>query len=90
VEPSYDILVPVAEGQPLQELLDSSFNAEVFEGDNKYHCSECNGKVERAEKKTLVDNAPQFLKLTLNRFSFSGLAQKKLDRIDIPLQISLN
>ena len=53
----------------LKESLNSFFEGEILDGDNKYFCEKCKMKV-RAEKKITVKDLPQCFVFVLNRFEY--------------------
>ena len=53
----------------LKESLNSFFEGEILDGDNKYFCEKCKKKV-RAEKKITVKDLPQCFVFVLNRFEY--------------------
>ena len=53
----------------LKDSLNSFFEGEILDGDNKYFCEKCKKKV-RAEKKITVKDLPQCFVFVLNRFEY--------------------
>ena len=53
----------------LKESLNTFFEGEIFDGENKYFCEKCKKKV-RAEKKITVKDLPQCFVFVLNRFEY--------------------
>ena len=53
----------------LKESLNSFFEGEILDGENKYFCEKCKRKV-RAEKKISVKELPQCFVFVLNRFEY--------------------
>ena len=53
----------------LKESLNTFFEGETFDGENKYFCEKCKKKV-RAEKKITVKDLPQCFVFVLNRFEY--------------------
>ncbi len=52
---------------------------EALQGDNKYHCSNCQKKV-RALKQFAIDKSPNILTIQFKRFSGSGSSGGKIDK----------
>lgn len=86
--------VPVVHyGQPLelQDLVDYMLAPEILEEENSYLC-ECCGSLQRAERSVRVVAAPDYLILTLLRFSYDAarqLRQKISDDVRVPLRMCL-
>ena len=53
----------------LKESLNSFFEGEILDGDNKYFCEKCKKKV-RAEKKITIKDLPKSFVFVLNRFEY--------------------
>ena len=53
----------------LKESLNSFFEGEILDGENKYFCEKCKKKV-RAEKKITIKELPQCFVFVLNRFEY--------------------
>ena len=53
----------------LKDSLNSFFEGEILDGENKYFCEKCKNKV-RAEKKITVKDLPQCFVFVLNRFEY--------------------
>lgn len=73
------------------DLVDYFLAPEILENDNCYFCEHC-GSLQRAEKVMRVVEAPEYLILTLLRFSYDAtchVRRKILDNVDIPLRMSL-
>ena len=63
------INLQVKNHQNLKESLNSFFEGEILDGENKYFCEKCKKKV-RAEKKITVKELPQYFVFVLNRFEY--------------------
>eukprot|EP00347_Sterkiella_histriomuscorum_P008207 403345967 len=77
----------------LQEMIEQSFNEEVFEGDNLYYCNFCDCKVERAVKRQQIQSLPNYLIVTINRFFFDVKSLSKLKIMkacEVSTSISIN
>ncbi|XP_051560350.1 ubiquitin carboxyl-terminal hydrolase 38-like isoform X1 [Myxocyprinus asiaticus] len=73
------------------DLVDYFLAPEILENDNCYFC-ECCGSLQRAEKVMRVVEAPEYLILTLLRFSYDAtchVRRKILDNVGIPLHMCL-
>ena len=81
-------------GQPsVQDMLQASFNDEIFSGDNSYFCERCNARVEQAVKRSRLMNVPEYLIVTLNRFYFDRATltrMKLLTPVSIPIDLSID
>lgn len=66
-----------ASSASLNSLLDAYFTAEKLQGDNRYHCDHCAELVLEAERVLRVTEAPQHLLLTLLRFHYDKLLQRR-------------
>ncbi|KAM4044676.1 ubiquitin carboxyl-terminal hydrolase 35 [Anomaloglossus baeobatrachus] len=75
----------------LSDLINHFLCPETLTEDNKYRCETC-CSLEDAEKVVELSAAPQYLILTLLRFSFDLKAMRRrkiLDNVSIPLMLSL-
>ncbi len=73
------------------DLVDYFLAPEILENENCYFC-ECCGSLQRAEKVMQVVAAPEYLILTLLRFSYDAtchVRRKILDNVGIPQHMSL-
>ncbi|XP_003197722.2 ubiquitin carboxyl-terminal hydrolase 38 isoform X1 [Danio rerio] len=73
------------------DLVDYFLAPEILENENCYFC-ECCASLQRAEKAMRVVAAPEYLILTLLRFSYDAtchVRRKILDNVGIPLHMSL-
>ncbi|KAK4009943.1 ubiquitin carboxyl-terminal hydrolase 35 [Daphnia magna] len=78
----------------LDSLLKFYFTAEKLQGENRYHCDNCAKLVQEAERVLRVTEAPQHLLLTLLRFHYDKLLQRRgkitrqvsyPQRLDLPI-----
>uniref|UniRef100_A0A3Q3IEV8 USP domain-containing protein n=1 Tax=Monopterus albus TaxID=43700 RepID=A0A3Q3IEV8_MONAL len=81
-------VVPVTNEPPLSvpDLVNYFLAPEILDGDNAYFCEKC-GSLQRAEKTMKVVSAPEYLILTLLRFSYDAkchVRRKILDNVTIP------
>lgn len=60
----------------LQDLLANYLKPEKLEGDNKYHCDNCK-TLQDAERTLNITHSPEYLILTLLRFSFDVKTQSR-------------
>ena len=75
----------------LKTSLDNFFDEEYLDGDNKYHCSKCNKKVQ-AQKKTFLKKLPKCLVIVLKRFDFDYermIKFKNNDYYEFPMDINM-
>ena len=75
----------------LESLLDYYFSAEKLEGDNRYHCDKC-ATLRDAERTLRITEAPSHLLLTLLRFRYDRLLQRRgkiTTRVSYPQQLNL-
>lgn len=73
------------------DLVDYFLAPEILENDNCYFCEHC-GSLQRAEKVMRVVAAPEYLILTLLRFSYDAtchVRRKIMDNVGIPLSMCL-
>lgn len=81
-------LVPMTNEPPLSvpDLVNYFLAPEILDEDNAYFCDKCNS-LQRAEKTMKVVSAPEYLILTLLRFSYDAkchVRRKILDNVTIP------
>lgn len=75
----------------LETLLQYYLAAEKLQGDNRYHCDSCAG-LQEAERTLRVTESPQHLLLTLLRFRFDRLLQRRgkiTAQVEYPQQLEL-
>ena len=75
----------------LNDLLSFYLKPEKLDGDNKYHCEKC-GKLQDAERKVHIVESPQYLILTLLRFSYDTKLQtgtKIFEDVQYPRTLAL-
>lgn len=75
----------------LSDLLEYFLAPEILEEENCYFCERC-GSLQRAERAIHVVTAPEYLILTLLRFSYDAtchVRRKILDNVGIPLHMHL-
>lgn len=75
----------------LETLLQYYLAAEKLQGDNRYHCDNCAG-LKEAERTIRVTESPQHLLLTLLRFRFDRLLQRRgkiTTQVEYPQQLEL-
>ncbi|KAF3687794.1 Ubiquitin carboxyl-terminal hydrolase 38 [Channa argus] len=85
--------VPVTHEPPLSvpDLVNYFLAPEILDEDNAYFCEKCNS-LQRAEKSMKVVSAPEYLILTLLRFSYDAkchVRRKILDNVTIPALMRL-
>ncbi|KAJ3343179.1 hypothetical protein HDU93_009729 [Gonapodya sp. JEL0774] len=94
-EPFLDLVVPIPgtkDSDPgLTEMLEQMALPEELSGDNMYYCDKCNERRD-ATRVTRVSEAPPYLIIALNRFSYSRelLKRVKIDtKVNYPLKLLL-
>lgn len=69
IEPFFSLSLEVKNLGTLEESLASFVLSDLLEGENKFHCSECNEKV-AAKKRCLLKSLPKNLIIQLKRFDY--------------------
>lgn len=75
-EEFYSVRCTVADMKNLYESLDEVTVKDVLEGDNKYTCSQCEGKV-RAEKRACFKSLPKVMCFNTMRYTFNMVTMMK-------------
>lgn len=85
---------PAARNGPplaLPDLVDYLLAPEILDEENRYFCERC-GSLQRAERAVRIMEAPEYLILTLLRFSYDAalqLRRKILEDVRVPLRMRL-
>ncbi|KAF1967780.1 hypothetical protein BU23DRAFT_482478 [Bimuria novae-zelandiae CBS 107.79] len=93
VESFFVVQCDVQGKQNLNESLQSFVEGDVMEGDNKYKCESCGGKLVDAVKRTCLKDVPDNLIFHLKRFDFDlvELRRAKInDQFEFPSVIDIS
>ncbi|GAB6026443.1 Ubiquitin carboxyl-terminal hydrolase 35 [Chamberlinius hualienensis] len=76
------VSVPIVVGESeseikVEELIQHYISPEKLEGENRYHCDNCN-ELQEAEKSISITCAPKYLTLTLLRFAYDIETQQRI------------
>jgi len=91
VEPFYSVSVAVKGKSSLETSLELYVEGDMLEGDNKYHCSICNAKVD-ALKRCCVLSLPETLIIHMRRFEFNLEYMRRMkvnDYCSFPLTLDM-
>ncbi|KAL5390450.1 hypothetical protein PMIN04_005859 [Paraphaeosphaeria minitans] len=93
IESFFVVQCDVQGKQNLYESLQSFVEGDVMEGDNKYKCESCGGKLVDAVKRTCLNDVPDNLIFHLKRFDFDlvELRRAKInDQFEFPAVIDVS
>ena len=76
-EPFNSLSLQVKGNKSLDDSLKEFFKTEILDGNNKYFCDECNAKV-KAEKISSIKRLPRCLVITLKRFKYDYVWNRKM------------
>jgi ubiquitin C-terminal hydrolase len=60
----------------VESMISASLSPEVLSGDNRFHCETCGG-LQDASRVPSISKAPDHLIVSLNRFSYDRVAQRR-------------
>lgn len=78
-DPLLDLSLEINRADSLTKALNRFTAVEALEGDNEYHCANCQKKV-RALKQFTIDKSPIILTIQFKRFSGTGSSGGKIDK----------
>jgi ubiquitin C-terminal hydrolase len=90
-EAFFALSLTVKNKKTVEQSLQSIVQGDVLEGDNAYHCDQCNKKVS-AVKRMCLRRLPDFLILVLKRFEFDLDKMMKVkinDRCEFPFELDM-
>jgi len=91
VEPFFTLSLEVKNQHKIEKSLELFIQDDILDGDNKYHCSQCNAKVS-AKKRCLLKTLPRHLIVHLKRFEYDlelDRRSKVTQRCDFPEILNL-
>jgi ubiquitin C-terminal hydrolase len=90
-EPFFALPLPVKNKKNIEQCLQTLIQGDFLEGDNAYHCEQCDKKV-NAMKRTCLKRLPNQLIIVLKRFDFDfdSMTKAKInDRCEFPFKLNL-
>eukprot|EP01107_Rhizomastix_libera_P007501 TRINITY_DN2229_c1_g1_i4.p1 TRINITY_DN2229_c1_g1~~TRINITY_DN2229_c1_g1_i4.p1 ORF type:complete len:2745 (+),score=843.60 TRINITY_DN2229_c1_g1_i4:83-8236(+) len=90
-EPFVNLSVSVLNKENLIQSMQEFITGDILDGENQYHCSKCNAKVD-AVKRTCIQKLPDTLAIHLKRFEFNMetfVREKVNTRYEFPLNVNL-
>lgn len=87
----FSIQCEVKDKKNIYESLQLYVEGEALDGENKYHCGECDGKVS-AMKRTCIKELPKSLIVHLKRFDYDRDSMQRVklnDRFEFPLMLDM-
>jgi ubiquitin carboxyl-terminal hydrolase 34 len=92
-EPCLNIQCDVQGKSNLEESLKAYIEGDVMQGDNKYKCESCGGKLVNAVRRTCLKDIPDNLILHLKRFEYDISLQRRNkinDCFEFPMKIDMS